>query len=431
MSSSRSSCLLAPLLALASTAALHAGCSVYDPKLLETDANDPPDTATPIDARGPTASRQPPTRPSAPDDGVGIAQLTFALRNSLLDQGSGWTQIGYDLDGVTTNATTSFATQCLPPSSARPPSDGADGIDNVFGGRFFPLVNAVIPGLQDTARLAQEQGIGMPVIRVIDWNGTPNDSRVDCVMTTAVFSTSADGEGTAPPEVNIVSPRSILLPSGDQAPYPVWDGLDWVWARSDTFVGVLERPLIRDDNAYVANGQVVVRLPAGIQLVFPAAEVGILVRLSEAIIVGTLTPSRELTDVTVTGRWSIVDLLSTAEAIGICAGTMQYTLLESQLNEFADIRRTPPAAGEMNLTCDALSVAVIFRGSPIRIAGLATGLTVMSRCALMGDAGVADAGPRDAGIDAFATPPTDAFVAPGARPMPDAFGADAFSPDAT
>ena len=430
MSSSRTSRLLAPLLTLATTAALNAGCSVYDPQLLEIDANEPPDTATPIDARPASTSRQPPARPSAPDDGVGIGQLTFALRNSLLDQGAGWRQIGFDLDGVTTNATTSYATQCLPPSAERPPQDGLEGTDNVFGGQLFPLVNAVVPGLQDTARLAQEQGIGMPVIRVFDWNGTPNDSRVDCVVTTAVLSTSADGEGTAPPVVNIVNPRSILLPSGDEAPYPVWDGMDWVWVRSDTFVGDLDRPLIRDDNAYVANGQVVMRLPAGIQLVFPAAEVGVSVRLSEAIIVGTLTPARELTDVTITGRWSIVDLLSTAEAVGICVGTMQYNLLESQLNEFADIRRTPPAPGEMNLTCDALSVAVTFRGSPIRIAGLTTGLTVMNQCALMGDAGVADAGPRDAGVDAF-TPPPDAFVAPDAHATPDAFAPDAFvTPDA-
>jgi hypothetical protein len=60
---------------------------------------------------------------------------------------------------------------------------------------------------------------------------------------------------------------------------------------------------------------------------------------------------------------------------------------------------------------------VTFQGSPIRIAGLVTGLDVIDQCANMGDAGV-DAGGSDAGVDAFV--PSDAFASPDARSAPDA-----------
>jgi hypothetical protein len=417
MSSNRTS-TLAFTFGFTALALTSAGCKVYDAQLLDMDAAETPDASAPMDAPVLMPSRQPPERPPIPADDIFLTPLTYALRNSLLDQGTGWSRIGYDLDGLTTSAATDFATQCTPPGAERPPIDGVDGTDNVFGGRLFPLVNAVVPGLQDTARRAQDQGIGMPIIRISEWNGEPNDSRVDCVVTTAVLSTSADGMGTSPPVVNIVDPRTILLPDGSDAPYPTWDGMDWTWVRNDTFASNdIARPLIRDDNAYVRDNQLVMRLPAGIQLVFPARDLGVSVRLSEAIIVGNLTRAGGLAEITITGRWSVVNLLATAQAVGICAGSTQYNLLESQLNTFADIRSVPPGPGAMNLTCDAVSVAVTFQGSPIRIAGLVTGLDVIDQCANMGDAGV-DAGGSDAGVDAFVPP--DAFTSPDARSAPDA-----------
>ena len=194
------------------------GCIVYDPKLVEggMDAGPPTEDVGQFDA-GPVTSRQPPARPTDPDDGVDMGEVSFGLRMVSLDQGDGWREIGYDLDNRTTIAPT-YDTECIPPGTPRPPGDGADGIDNVFGASLYPLVELTVPGLEMTAREAQESGYGLPVIRITGWNGTPNDSRIRTVITTSVFTTSAVGAGPdMPPIVEIVGPRDIRI-GGAPAP---------------------------------------------------------------------------------------------------------------------------------------------------------------------------------------------------------------------
>jgi hypothetical protein len=389
-------------------------CAVYDPKLVERDAGgmDAPEDAGPA-----MGSRQPPERPSTPDDGVDIGEVAFGLREVVLDQPGGlWRTIGFDLDRrYTTDATN---TECTPPARVAPPVDGEEGIDNVFGASLYPLVELTVPGLEATARAAQEAGNGLPVLRIRRWNGTNEDSRIDAVVTTTVFTTSAEGAGPdIPPIVEIRGPRDVRI-AGEPAPAPAWDGEDWAWVRSDSYVGGdLSRPLIRDDNAYVVDGHVVMRLPAGIDILFPADDTGVLVRLTQAVAVGRIDQDGNLENVVVAGRWSIVDLLSTAENVGICRGTPQYNILEGQLNRIADVRREPPRPGDPVLECDALSLGVTFRGTRIRIAGLTDGAPVLNQCI------------RDAGVPMTDAGVADAFVAPDAF-APDAFAPDAFAPDA-
>jgi hypothetical protein len=110
-----------------------------------------------------------------------------------------------------------------------------------------------------------------------------------------------------------------------------------------------------------------------------------------------------LSTITVAGRWSIVDLLSTAENVGICRGSTEYNILEGKLNRIADVRREPWQPGDpTDLDCDALSLGVTFVGTRFRVAGLTEGADVVSQC--LTDAGVtADAGSSgssDAGVDA-------------------------------
>jgi hypothetical protein len=374
------------------------GCIVYDPKLVEggMDAGVVEDAGQ-FDA-GPVTSRQPPARPSTPDDGMDVGEVAFGLRMVLLDQGDDWREIGYDLDNRTTLAP-AYDTECIPPGTPRPPADGNDGIDNVFGASLYPLVELTVPGLEMTAREAQETGFGLPVIRVTGWNGTPNDSRIRTVITTAVFTTSAQGAGPdTPPMVEVLGPRDVRI-AGEPAPGPAWDQQDWSWVRSDSYVGGdLTRPIISDDNGYVRDGVMVTRLPAGVDILFPAMDAGVLVRLTDAIATGVLDEDGNLSTVTVAGRWSIVDLLNTSENVGICRGTAQYNILEGQLNRVADLRRQPLEPGDpTDLPCDALSLGVTFVGTRFRIAGLTEGAPLLNQCE--GDAGVPhDAG---AGIDAF------------------------------
>lgn len=405
---------------------LVSACVVYDPKLVERDAGG---IDAPVDAGSPSGSRQPPARPETPDDGVDVGEVAFGLRQVVLDQPGGlWRTIGFDLDArYTVNASN---TECTPPAGVAPPIDGEEGIDNVFGASLYPLVELTVPGLEDTARAAQEAGNGLPVLRIRQWNGMENDARIDAVITTTVFTTSAEGAGPdTPPIVDIRGPRDVLI-GGEPAPAPVWDGEDWAWVRTDSYVGGdLSRPLIRDDNAYVVDGFVVMRLPAGIDILFPAEDTGVLVRLTQAVAVGRIDADGNLENVVVAGRWSIVDLLNTAENVGICRGTPQYNILEGQLNRIADVRREIPRPGDPVLECDALSLGVTFNGTRIRIAGLTDGAPVLNQC-LEGDAGVpmSDAGVPTSdvgagGPDAFVAP--DAFVPVDAFTAPDAFGADA------
>lgn len=412
---------------------LSSACVVYDPTLVSDEDAGPVGMDADNDA-GPqlTGSRQPPSRPTDPDDGVDMGERVWGLRQVVLNQGDEWVNTGFDLDNLYTQRP-GYVSECTPPTtSVRPALDGNEGIDNVFGSDLYPLVELTVPGLEMTARMAQEQGYGLPIIRVTGWNGTQNDARIDVVITTSVFMTSAAGAGPdTPPIVDIVSPRDVRI-GGSPAPAPAWDGEDWSWVRDDSYVGGdLTRPIIRDDNAYVRDGVFVTRLPSGIDILFPAMDVGILVRLTDAIAVGTLGASGDLETVTVAGRWSIIDLLSTAENVGICRGTTEYNVLAGQLNRIADLRRQPPDPGDPILDCDALSLGVTFYGSRMRIAGLTPGAPVLNQC--LNDAGVLfqDAGTSmDAFVesDAFVEPPDagrDAFI------QPDAFGPDAFrAPDA-
>ncbi|AKF08590.1 hypothetical protein DB32_005739 [Sandaracinus amylolyticus] len=357
-------------------APLASGCRVYDPALLDR-----------VDAGGGSACEQrtqPPTRPDVADgDGPEVA---FGLRMVVMEQGNDWPAYGYDLDGFCTEQP-DLMSECVPPAERNPPVDGAGGVDNVFGFRFFPLVDATTPDLESEAQEAQEKGQGLPIIRLRGWNGEPNDSRVDAAIMQAVFGAPGDASDEPP-----------SVPADPASSRPVWDGRDWFWVRDDAFLmDDLGRPLIRDDNAYVADGVLVVRLPDRVDIIFPADAYGVLVRLTGAQATGRISADGTmLEDVRVAGRWSLNDLLVTARNIGVCEGETEYDLLNSQLDRIADVRSTPGSGGP-GVVCDAISLGVGFTGTRVRVAGLAEGPPLADLCATTSDGGTADAGVPDGG----------------------------------
>ena len=315
-----------------------------------------------------------------------------------------WRMIGFDLDNLCTDSV-NRAGECTPMMGAPAAIDGVDGIDNQFGSELFPLVNVAVPGLEATARGYQMAGQGLPLLRMRGWNGTMNDSVVDIVITSAVFSTAGTGT-TAPPAVTVTSPTHQTLADGSPLPAPAWDGQDWAWVRADSFAaGDLEMPLVEDDQAYVANGLVVAHLPQRIDIIFPTNTVGVLVRLTGAVAVGTLSPDgMTLNNVVVAGRWAVNDLLATAENIGLCRGMGEYTILQSQLARDADLRSIPPQPGDPILSCDAISLGVGFTGYRMRIATATPGLAIIDLCTtdagFPSDTGVTTDAGSDAGNDA-------------------------------
>ncbi len=381
-----------------------AGCVVYDPALVA----------------GGSCGRHLPTRPTGENTSQD-GDVVFGLRDVVLQQTAAQARmLGYDVDGLCTDST-NRATECTPGMSAPVAIDGDDGVDNQFGASLYPLVEAAVPGLEGRARAAQMAGNGLPILRIRGWNRTPNDPVVDVVITAAVFS-AAGTDQTAPPGVTIRSPIDYTLTNGDPVPAPVWDGQDWVWVRDDSFLsGDLEMPLVRDEQAYVANGMVVARLPERVDIVFPTDTTGVLVRLTDAVATGQLSEDGTmLNNVIVAGRWSTTDLLSTAENVGLCRGTAQYTILQSQLGRLADVRSTPPTPGDPMLDCDSLSIGVGFTGFAMRIAGVTSGLEIVNQClnndaATTTDAGTStgDAGTDGGSSDMDAATPRDAGVDSG------------------
>lgn len=345
-----------------------------DASLGDTDAGP---SAT--DAPG-RALQHPPPRPSVGDgpDGPSVA---FALRDVLLDQGAEWARVGLDLDGLDTQADAP-ATECASPGAPR--RDGEGGIDNVLGGELYPLLETAIPGLEARAREAQEAGRGALVLVVRGWNGGADDPRVEVALLETVLATSAEGATPdAPPAVTIRSPSDVELASGGPLPLPAWDGDDWAWARDDGLLaGDLDAPLVVDADAYVAAGVLVASLRERTALTVRTDDAAIALRLSGATVLARLGPSSiELEAVTIAGRWASVDVLSTAEDLGLCAGSAQREILAAQLDRIADVRSTPPTTIDPGVPCDAISVGVRWRGTRVRIAEVTPGATGASVCA--------------------------------------------------
>ncbi|MFK7991504.1 MAG: hypothetical protein AB8I08_36140, partial [Sandaracinaceae bacterium] len=241
-----------------------------------------------------------------------------------------------------------------------------------------------------------------------------NDPRVEVAISNSIFTIAPNDAGEVPPfEIDLffepVDPdtREIL-------PRPRWDGNDVAYFREDTFLDSdPDLPLINDDNAYVADGVVVARLPERFEILFPAQDLGVLVRLTDARALGTLSADRTtLENVIVAGRWRVLDLLETAENIGVCSDSSEYGILQGQLENIADVRATPGSGGE-GVDCNAISVGVGFTGTRVQYGGLQPGPSVVNVCEGGrdggvpdggSDAGAADAGPQDAGSTTDAGP---------------------------
>lgn len=321
-----------------------------------------PDAAVTDAPAGPTL-RQPPTRPSGEDEPDGPV-VVLALRDAFLDQGSDWAGTGLDLDGVHT-APGSSAGEC--PSTC---SDGEEGIDNVVGESLYPLLEAASPGLGAAVDDALENGRGNLVVEVRGWDGTADDPRVDASVVRAMVITSAGD--AAPPALLFPAAGVATLADGSAVPPPAWDGGDWAWARSDGLIGGdPASPLVRDEDAYVAGGVLVMRLPERAELVLDV----LALRLSGAVLlVGPLGAADA--SVTLAGRWAAADLLEAASRIGVCPGSAQAGVLGAQLERVADLRAAPGTTGP----CDALSVGLGFTARAVRWAGVADGAPSSSAC---------------------------------------------------
>ncbi|MFW6051313.1 MAG: hypothetical protein ACODAU_09075 [Myxococcota bacterium] len=362
--------LVAPLLLL-----LVAGCSVFDEALRPPEGEDGGDGSD-------VCGRRWPARPvSVPEGDGGTGEVVlYALKNVTLDMSSSRAnRTGYDLDGFCTESEEGPG-ECVAPSSGEYIVDGVEGIDNAFARDFYGFVDIALqtaanenesiaeiycPGdedcipFQDVARQFQDEGKGTLLVLVEDWNGESSDDRMRVTIAQAAAGTPCEHRD----DVEFVDGELVLISTGDPAPAPQWDGNDCWWLRSDTFVNENpeQEPRIRDTTAYVNEGETVIRLPDGRDILFFAGPAGARVNLTGAVATGTFVDGGEsLEDVIVAGRWSTSELTDTGQHVGVCPGTVQQDVLTMELNKVADVLSTRPDEILPDTECDALSMGVVF-----------------------------------------------------------------------
>lgn len=361
------------------------GCKVFDAGLIAPPEDASPtvdvptvDAPTPDVPINPSGLRKVPTRPPTASEGPDAESVLFALRDVTLRQDADrWRDIGLDLDDLDSVPPVPEV-ECVPPNeTAEPEIDGNDGIDNVFGNRLYPLVEIVLEDLEEKSRTNQAAGLGAILLRMTGWNGTRDDPRVSILL-----SQSAAGTTAAPDSVRFEGTTLVNESDGLPAPLPSWEGDDHWFARDDTFLMADEdRPRVRDDNAYVSDGTVVMRLPDRVDILFFAGSTaGVRVRLTDAYAFGTMNDDFTAIEVaTVAGRWAVLDLLDTGNNIGICVGTPERNIVETQLDTIADVRSTRGTGGP-GVVCDAISLGVTFRAVRANWARLGPSLPLPDPC---------------------------------------------------
>jgi len=362
----RTACFVSLLLAL--------GCDVYHPEALQrydgggdfdagasdaggadaggvdagaADAGAPdagrPDGGPP-DAGPSCVSRVPP--PAVAGTGGDGPRRVFALRNVVFRQGgSVWNDVGYDLDETCT--LTASTTTCEAGGGGSPSIDGFDGVDNSAGREILSGLVLADPSLEADARADQDLGQNAIIVVIDGWDGSDDDAQVS-----AFFSQSLYG-----------------VPMGGARGDPLaWDGTDTFVPSSLDFVdGDVDRPLIADDSAHVADRQLVMSLPSGRPTILPFTDNQMTLRLTDAVLVAELSADgASITAARLTGRWAVLDISAALTEVGICPGTMRRMGVDMLVESIADVR-SDPSTDSMARPCDAVSLAIGFDGESAQL----------------------------------------------------------------
>jgi hypothetical protein len=327
------------LIALALTAP---ACSVYDSSLTDKSLAGVPD--------------RPPSGTSSKSDDV---EAVFALRNISLDQsGDRWTRFGLDLDGMNTTSV-SDAAECVA-ANGNPPLDGNKGIDNSFGQHVLPTVVSLISCLEDNIALNQGLGFGTVLLRLREWNGTPNDAKVDVSVLSAVDGTSLDD--VAGVKWGGSNSASLMRSRGnEEAPPPAWDGEDVFFVDPASLVaGDLGHALVWKTDAYISNGRVVLPVDTATTFAFLTGPGAFLLSLNGFLIADISEDGQILEKGLLAGRFSAGDLVATLRPLGICDEGFRGSIVGLLTNNL-DLR-IDPNLGSPDDECTATGVAFSFQG---------------------------------------------------------------------
>lgn len=334
--------------ALVAVAVTMTACSVYDPSLITKSLASVPERPAP--------------ETSSPNDDV---EAVFAFRNISLDQsGDRWRRFGLDLDGMNT-ASIGDPAECVA-ADGNPVLDGDKGIDNSFGQNVLPTVVGLIACLEDNIALNQGLGFGTVLLRLREWNGTPNDAKVDVSVLSAVDGTSLqDVTGL---EWGGADGATLMQPGGTgEAPPPAWDGEDVFFVDPSSLVaGQLSHPLVWKTDAYIRDGRVVLPVDTAATFVFLTGPGYFSISVNGFLLADISEDGQILEKGLLAGRFSAGELVDTLAPLGICDETFRNGVT-SLLTNNLDLR-IDPALGSPDEPCTATSVAFSFQGIRAKIA---------------------------------------------------------------
>ena len=312
-----------------------------------------------------------PPKQAATSDGGDIdfvvAMKTIDLGDTLGPSGPSYRTIGFDLDQRCTVANVG-PSSCRTPDWATDRGDGELGIDNAMGLFFNGARELLSQGPSESYNQLISMGVASVLLRVREYDGTPNDSRV---------------------ELGFYTPGPRLSPAYQPIP-PAWDGED-AWPILDESLEAraladggtardLDRPLAVDSYAYVTDGVLVANVPSA-SLRVPSPIVGppgqMIIRISGAVVVGRIEKTAgawEIHDATLAGRWRIQDLLSqmsqfpsrvdNSKRTPLCTNIGDYGKWKEDFCSLVDILA---GHGTVNTPCDALSVGIRFDTGAARL----------------------------------------------------------------
>lgn len=330
--------------------ALHASaCSVYDAGIMSKGLASVPD-------------RPAPGTSSSSDD----VEAIFAFRNVSLDQsGDRWQRFGLDLDGMNTS-TVGDESECVA-ANGNPTLDGEKGIDNSFGQHVLPTVVSLISCLEDNIALYQGFGKGTVLLRLREWNGTPNDAKVDVSILSSVDGTSLEDVSSL--EWGGAEGDELMLPggNGDEAPSPAWDGEDSYFVDPSSLVaGNLDRPEVWKTNAYIRDGRVVLPLDTAATFVFLTGPGSFSITLNGFLIADISEDGETLVKGMIAGRFPANELVATLAPLGICDPAFRGSVV-GLLTDNLDLR-TDPDVGSPGEQCTASGISFTFQGIRARVA---------------------------------------------------------------
>jgi hypothetical protein len=399
------------------------GCQAFDPDLLPKPTDDP----GPVDGC-PMGSKRPPERPPSDTDGPSLDPLVFALKDPVMSNPSA----SLNVDRVCTSQTGEWT--CLPPPELARylegetpvvPQDGLEGEENQFAREIFPIVDGIFEAegqgsLDIILKVSLGSGTYSPLIAISNYNGTADDPRVTVTVSQAVFSVAGAAGATEPPAVciqeftdrggvphfphadDVVDDTDPALTQcfGDEIPNlpveqeydsnglpiaitgydPAWEeGRIWAWARHDAYRDrMLTSPVVVDDLAYVTDWNLVARLPDNVELKIGA----VLAKFTDAFAVAKLKEDLTGTEpgqVLIAGRWSVNSLLENAASVGVCPGTVSYSLVRGQLDTRTDVRSNRDQEG-LDVPCDAFSFGITLTAHRANLGGITLGQPTPNAC---------------------------------------------------